>query len=374
MRIVVTGADGFIGLNLRIRLRELGHTDVTAVTRQTPESEVRASLEQADFVFHLAGVNRPSDVAEFAAVNAGFTGALCDMLAETGRHVPIVFASSTQATGDSPYGRSKRDGEAAIGRYGAATGSPAYILRLPNVFGKWSRPNYNSAVATFCHNIAGGLPVTVNDPATELTLLYVDDAVAAMVALLDPGTAPAGMVEAGPTYRATLGEIVALLTEFTAARETLVIPPVGTGFARALYATYLSFLPPSDFAFGLQAHRDARGSFVEMLRTRDSGQFSYFTAAPGVTRGEHYHHTKNEKFLVVQGRARFAFRHMVTGESHEIIVEGRTPQVVETVPGWGHNITNIGDTEVIVLLWANEVFDPARPDTHRLDGNGLTTR
>jgi UDP-2-acetamido-2,6-beta-L-arabino-hexul-4-ose reductase len=362
MHIVVTGGDGFMGRNLRVRLSELGHRQVTSINRATPTGERDAALGSADFVFHLAGVNRPANVSEFDEVNARFTDSVCAALAEAGRKATIVFTSSIQAALENPYGSSKRAGEAAVERYGSTTGAKAYILRLTNVFGKWARPNYNSAVATFCHNLARGLPIQVNDSATPLTLLYIDDAVRSMTDLL-PATPASGVIEAGPVHRATLGEIVSILEAFTKNRSTLVIPPVGAGLARALYATYLSYLRPTEFAYDLRKHSDPRGAFVEVLKTKDSGQFSFFTAFPGITRGEHYHHTKNEKFLVVTGKARFEFRQIVTGEAHTIEVDGDTPQVVETVPGWAHNITNVGDTEMIVMLWANEIFDPAQPDT-----------
>jgi UDP-2-acetamido-2,6-beta-L-arabino-hexul-4-ose reductase len=230
------------------------------------------------------------------------------------------------------------------------------------VFGKWARPNYNSAVATFCHNIARGLPIVVHDEAVPLRLVHVDDAVETMLALLPPSDA-SGLVEVTPVHETTVGEVAAMLRGFAESRTTLTITRVGTGFTRALYSTYVSYLPPDAFAYPLVRHEDPRGAFSEILRTTDSGQVSYFTAHPGVTRGEHYHHTKTEKFLVVQGRARFGFRHVVTGETCSIDIEGTVPRVVETAPGWVHNITNIGEEEVVVLLWANEVFDPRRPDT-----------
>lgn len=363
MRIVVTGGDGFIGRNLRIRLRELGHADVVSVTRPTSPDELHAALRDADFVFHLAGANRPTDVAEFRQVNAGFTETVCSALAESGRSTPLAFVSSTQAAMDNPYGDSKRAAEQIVARYGAATGAPVFVLRFPNVFGKWSRPHYNSAVATFCYNLARGLPITVSDPATPLSLLYIDDAVAVLVGLLDANRLGAGSVAIGPIHATTIGEVVALLRSFEESRRTLTVPHVGTGLPRALYATYLSYLPAEDFAYDLKRHSDSRGAFVEMLKTSDCGQFSYFTAPPGVTRGEHYHHTKSEKFLVVRGVARFAFRHLVTDETHEVIVDEGHARVVETVPGWAHSITNVGASEMIVMLWANEVFDPRHPDT-----------
>jgi UDP-2-acetamido-2,6-beta-L-arabino-hexul-4-ose reductase len=362
MHIVVTGGDGFMGRNLRVRLAELGHAQVSSIGRGTPSAERDTALRSADFVFHLAGVNRPANVTEFDDVNARFTESVCATLTAAGRRAPIVFASSTQAALENPYGVSKRAGEAAVERYGSSTGARAYVLRLTNVFGKWARPNYNSAVATFCHNLAQGLPIQVNDPATPMALLYIDDAVKAMIDLLGGGTA-SGTVEVGPVHRTTLGEVVSTLGTFTANRSTLIIPSVGTGLTRALYATYLSYLRPADFAYELRRHSDPRGTFVEILKTTDSGQFSFFTAFPGITRGEHYHHTKNEKFLVVKGSARFEFRQIVTGELHAIDVNGDDPRIVETVPGWAHNITNVGDSEMIVMVWANEIFDPALPDT-----------
>jgi len=363
MRIVVTGGDGFIGRNLRVRLREVGYTDVTSITRATSVASVRTALAEADFVFHLAGVNRPKEVSEFGQGNAGVTETLCAALAAGGRRTPVVYASSIQAALDNPYGRSKRSGEQALEGYGQATGAPVFVLRLPNVFGKWCRPNYNSVVATFCHNIARGLPITIHDPDAELRLVYVDDVVAGMIHLLDPAEARSGFVDVGPTYATTVGEVSAILQVFPESRRTLVMPPVGMGLHRALYATYLSYLSPADFAYDLKRHTDPRGVFVEMLKTPESGQVSYFTAPPGVTRGEHYHHTKAEKFLVVMGTARFGFRHIMTDERHELIIDSDAARVVETVPGWAHNITNIGSDEMVVMLWASECFDPQQPDT-----------
>lgn len=363
MRIVVTGGDGFIGRNLRVRLRELGHADVVSVTRGMAGDALYAALKDAEFVLHLAAANRPADPSEFTEVNARFTATVCEALEATGRRVPIVYTSSTHATRDTPYGRSKRAGEIEVERYGASTGSRAVVLRLTNVFGKWCRPNYNSVVATFCYNIARGLPITVHDPAAPLQLLYIDDLVDAMIQVLDPADVRTGLVEVGPVYSTSLGEVAAMLEAFAESRRTLVIPPVGTGLLRALHATYLSYLPPDAFAYVLRRNADPRGVFVEMLKTSACGQVSYFTAPPGVTRGEHYHHTKTEKFLVVKGTARFGFRHILTNETHELVVDGDAARIVETVPGWTHNITNIGPDEMVVMLWANEVFDPQRPDT-----------
>ena len=248
-------------------------------------------------------------------------------------------------------------------RFGELTGSPVFVLRLTNVFGKWCRPHYNSVVATFCHCIASGLPFTINDPAAPLDLVYIDDTVDVMLRLLPPTSVEPGLVDCGPVYRTTVGEVASLLTSFAMSRRDLTIPRVGTGLTRALYSTYVSYLAPAEFAYPLRRHEDPRGVFVEMLRTTDSGQVSYFSAPPGATRGGHYHHSKTEKFLVINGTARFDFRHILTGQRFEVLVDGEVPRVVDTVPGWAHSVTNVGTDVMVVLLWANEVFDPARPDT-----------
>jgi UDP-2-acetamido-2,6-beta-L-arabino-hexul-4-ose reductase len=363
MRIAVTGAEGFIGLNLRVRLRELGHADVVCITRATPPAELHEMVAGVDFVYHLAGVNRPKDPGEFAIGNAGFTEQLCAALGAAGRPPPVVFASSTQVDLENAYGRSKRAAEEALVRYGREWGVPIHLFRLTNVFGKWCRPNYNSAVATFCHNTARGLAITVNNPAAPLRLLHVDDVVAAFTDLLSRSKGAGGFVEVGPVYETTVGEVAALLREFAESRTSLISPRVGIGLVRALYSTYMSYLPMDSFAYEVERHADARGVFVEMLKTPDCGQFSCFTAHPGVTRGGHYHHSKTEKFLVIKGTARFGFRHIVTGEAHELLTRGGEGRIVESIPGWTHDITNVGDGELIVMLWANEIFDRSRPDT-----------
>lgn len=363
MRIVITGADGFIGRNLSVRLGELRYTDVLGITLDSSRDDLLAALTGAGFVFHLAGVNRPKDVGEFATGNAGFTEELCAALAETGCRAPVLLTSSTQAALDNPYGESKRAAEDALLQHGARCGSAVYLFRLTNVFGKWARPNYNSAVATFCHNIARGLDITVNDPAAALRLVYVDDVIEAFVGLLNAPGRASGFVAAGPEYETTVGELEQTLRGFAASRATMLTPRVGCGLLRALYATYLSYLPPEAFDYTVPLHGDPRGVFVEMLKTPDCGQFSYFTAHPGITRGEHYHHSKTEKFLVIKGTARFAFRHIISGERCELVTKGGEARIVETVPGWTHNITNIGDDEMIVMLWANEIFDQQKPDT-----------
>jgi UDP-2-acetamido-2,6-beta-L-arabino-hexul-4-ose reductase len=360
--IAVTGAHGFIGSNLVVQLGERGFATIL-VPHEADEAALAATLGPAEAVVHLAGVNRPPEEAGFETGNRGFTARLVAALQRLGRPLPVLYASSTQATLDNPYGRSKRAAEAALEAYRATTGAPIALFRLPNVFGKWCRPNYNSVVATFAHNIAQGLPITISDPARALSLVYVDDVVARFIEVLADPAAAGAFPTVHPVYEITLGALAQALQSFRDSRQTLMTGAVGGGLGRALHATYLSYLEPSQFVYDLTKHTDRRGSFVEMLRTPDAGQFSYFTAHPGITRGGHYHHSKTEKFLVLHGKARFGFRHILTGETHELVTTGEQARVVETIPGWAHDITNIGDDTMVVMLWANEVFDRDRPDT-----------
>ncbi len=362
MRVLVTGANGFIGKNLLVHLREIG-VETIPFTHEMTLQDLTASLNDVDFVFHLAGVNRPEEVAEFTAGNVGLTRQLCDLIRASGRHIPVLYTSSIQAEADNPYGVSKLSAENALMALEKDTGSPVYLYRLPNVFGKWSRPNYNSAVATFCHNVVYDLPIKINDPASIIRLVYIDDVVKDFLRMLEELPRGVERPTVSPEYTMTVGELANQVQLFKTSRESLTTEPVGAGLIRALYATYLSFLRPEQFSYTLSVHADPRGRFVEVLKTKDSGQFSFLTAHPGVTRGGHYHHSKSEKFLVMQGSARFCFRHIVTGETYELLTEGEKPQVVETVPGWTHDITNVGDNEMIVMLWANEVLDRQQPDT-----------
>jgi len=275
----------------------------------------------------------------------------------------VVYTSSIQVERDNDYGTSKRAAEDALLDLNQSTGCPVYIYRLPNVFGKWARPNYNSAVASFCHNIARNLPVQINNPSAVIQLVHIDDVVASFISLLDGAAQATPFVDVEPVYQITVGELSEQLQRFKATRDNLITEPVGTGLTRALYSTYVSYLPPENFTYTVPQHGDERGVFVEMLKTPDAGQFSFFTAHPGVTRGGHYHHSKTEKFLVIKGEACFRFRHMLTGEFYELRTVGDKPEIVETVPGWTHDITNEGDSELVCLLWANEIFDRERPDT-----------
>jgi UDP-2-acetamido-2,6-beta-L-arabino-hexul-4-ose reductase len=366
-RVLVTGANGFIGKNLLVRLSEQPAITVSTFVRGDDVKQLPTSVANADAVLHLAGENRPADETAFARVNTGLTVALCNAIehefASTGRHVPLVLASSTQAECDNAYGRSKLAAEQAVQALANTTGNPCVVFRLPGVFGKWCKPNYNSVVATFCHNLARGLRIKVNDPAASLRLVYVDDVVSAFLAALQAPAYGCAQATVAPEYSITLGELATQIDAFADCRTSLMSERVGTGLARGLYATYVSYFPNERFAYEVPQHTDARGVFVEMLKTPDSGQFSYFTAHPGITRGGHYHHTKTEKFLVVKGRALFRFRHLLTDERYELRTSGETPVVVDTIPGWTHDITNVGTEEMVVILWASENFDRQKPDT-----------
>jgi UDP-2-acetamido-2,6-beta-L-arabino-hexul-4-ose reductase len=366
-RILVTGANGFIGKNFIVRLKELANITVTTFVRGDDVALLPQLVSSVNAVVHLAGENRPADEASFAQVNAGLTSALCEAIRQkfqsTGRHIPLVLASSSQAGRDNPYGRSKLAAEAAVEALAKATGNPCVIFRLPGVFGKWCKPNYNSVVATFCHNIARDLPIQINDPAANLRLVYVDDVVTAMLTALEAPASGSVQAHVEPEYTTTLGELANQIRAFGDCRSTLMTERVGAGLVRALYATYISYLPNDKFSYQLTQHADPRGVFVEMLKTTDSGQFSYFTAYPAITRGGHYHHTKTEKFLVIKGEALFRFRHLLTNELVELRISAGNPQVVDTIPGWTHDITNVGNDEMVVMLWANENFDREKPDT-----------
>ncbi|NWB25367.1 UDP-2-acetamido-2,6-beta-L-arabino-hexul-4-ose reductase [Pseudomonas gingeri] len=366
MKVLITGANGFVGQNLIAHLNERADIEVLRFTRDDSRDGLPDLIRQVSCVFHLAGVNRPQDPQEFHIGNTDLTKALCEAVKASGRRIPVLYASSSQAELDNPYGNSKRAAEQLLLAL-AEDRVPVHIFRLPNVFGKWARPNYNSAVATFCHNIARDLPIQINDPNARINLVYIDDVIRSFVALMDGEPCDTSFVSVEPQYTIKVGELAEQLNAFRSSRQTLITEPVGVGLVRALYSTYLSYLPPERFAYNVPKYGDPRGVFVEMLKTRDSGQFSFFTAHPGITRGGHYHHSKTEKFLVIRGRACFRFRNIVSEEFYELFTTGEQPQIVETVPGWSHDITNVGEDEMIVMLWANEIFDREHPDTYTRD-------
>ena len=367
MRVLVTGSEGFIGKNLRERLSRLEGIQIDTFSRKDTQTDLRSRVLEADFIFHLAGINRPQDPQEFYRGNRDLTQRIVDILVDAQKRTPILLSSSIQAERDNDYGKSKREAEECLAVYARQSGAVVYIYRLPNVFGKWSKPNYNTVIATWCYNITRDLPIQVNDKSTLLKLVYIDDVVERFVSHLEEN-GQEGIVfgSVSPVYQKTLGEIKALLEMFKESRKTLVVPRVGQGFERALYATYLSFMPTDKFSYGLQGFSDERGTFYEFVKTLDSGQFSLSTTAPGITRGNHYHNTKNEKFLVVKGEALIQHRHIFDDSIIEYKVSSEKMEVVEMIPGYTHNITNIGQSELILLIWANEQFDRNNPDTYFL--------
>ena len=366
LKILVTGANGFIGRNLCVRLNELG-TKVNTFVREDSIAELPNLVSQSDAIVHLAGENRPTNEAAFNDVNVGLTSSICEAINHEwltkGRHIPLIFTSSSQASLENPYGKSKYKAEKILSTLSEKTDNPCTVFRLPGVFGKWCRPNYNSVVSTFCHNLAREVPITINNPEAKLRLVYVDDVVKALISAVEKTTRGYCKASVTPEYDITVGQLAEQIRCFAHGRANLRSERVGTGLIRALYATYMSYLPKEKFSYSVTKHTDNRGVFVEMLKTLDSGQISFFTAYPGVTRGGHYHHTKSEKFLVIKGEALFRFRHLLTNEYVEIHSSGDNPIVVDSIPGWSHDITNTGKDEMIVMLWANENFDHKKPDT-----------
>lgn len=369
MNILITGARGFMGKNLRsaltgrygdahrLMLLDMPHT----------EEELLAAAAEADFVFHLAGVNRPTDPVDFQKGNADFTRQLLTLLKERGKRPPVLLSSSIQAALENPYGQSKLSAEQAVADYGRETGSAVYLYRLPNVFGKWSRPNYNSAVATFCHNVARGLPITVNDPSVTLRLVYIDDVVEEFLRAMEGQPHREGeWCTVQPVHEVNLGHMAELIQSFPALRDSLTAPDQSDPLVKKLYATYLSFLPPEDFSRPTVTHADQRGSFTELLHMGSRGQVSLNVSKPHITKGDHWHQTKHEKFIVLQGEGVIRFRKV--GDSTVIAykVSGENLTVVDIPTGYTHSIENTGDTDMLTLMWANEVFDPAHPDTLRL--------
>ncbi len=366
MNLLITGAEGFIGRNLAAWLCRMPEHTVVGVDRNHPWEEIDGALQTADFVFHLAGINRPQSDDEFRTGNVDFTAQICNALRRHGRVVPILLSSSIQAELDNPYGVSKRQAEDVLTAYADATGAPVLLYRLKNVFGKWSRPNYNSVVATFCHNIARDLPISISDPGRTLELVYIDDVVAHFGADLD--AVPAGVTyrSVTPSYATTLGELADLLRTFRAIRQSLRTPDLSNPFVHKLYASYLAYLPADDFAYSLDKKCDPRGCLAEFIKSPWFGQIFVSRTLPGITRGNHYHHTKTEKFLVLEGEAIVRFRPLDGDTVIEYPVRGDEFRVVDIPPGYTHSIENVGSNELITLFWADEIFAPERPDTYAL--------
>lgn len=377
--VLVTGANGFVGRNLCATLAMCQDLSLSRYDVDSATGELDETLASADIVFHLAGVNRPQSVTEFQAGNADFTAVICRKLAALGRSPKIVLSSSIQAEYDNPYGVSKRAAEEVLRTYCAETGADGVVYRLKNLFGKWCRPNYNSVVATFCHNIANDLPIQISNPANVVDLTHIDAVVAALVGELESLGGGQGFRMAAPlvSQQITLGELAALIRSFREQRTTLQLPDCGNPFVRALYSTYLSYLPPEQFNYPLKMNVDTRGSFTEFLRTPERGQVSVNISKPGIVKGNHWHHTKNEKFLVVSGRGVIRFRKMGDrgqgagdrgpGAGDRVVeyhVSGEKLEVVDIPPGYTHNIENLGDTDMVTIMWVSEPFDPTKPDTY----------
>ena len=376
MNILITGAKGFIGKNLIAELNNIkegkakgynltSDLNLFAYDMDTDPALLNDYCKEADFVFHLAGVNRPKDQSEFMEGNFGFTSVLLDTLKKEGNNCPVMLSSSIQAELDNPYGASKKAGEDLLFDYGRETGAEVLIYRFPNVFGKWCRPNYNSAVATFCHNIAHDLPIQVNDRNVQMTLVYIDDVVKELISALESHPNKADDFCKVPVeYRITLGEIVDLIYSFKESRKNLQVPDLSDAFTKKLYSTYLSYLPEDQFSYPLKMNMDERGSFTEFLKSPDRGQVSINISKPGITKGQHWHHTKNEKFLVVSGKGVIRFRKIDEEKVYEYFVSGEKLEVVDIPVGYTHHIENLGETDMVTVMWVNEIFNPERPDTY----------
>ncbi|CRZ34490.1 UDP-2-acetamido-2,6-beta-L-arabino-hexul-4-ose reductase [Herbinix hemicellulosilytica] len=368
MKILVTGAKGFIGKNLVAELKNRKYTDIYEYDIDSDIYELEEYCREADFIFHLAGINRPKDQDDYMKGNAGFISTLLDILKNHKNNCPIMISSSIQAELDNLYGKSKKAGEDILINYSKETGAKILIYRFPNVFGKWCRPNYNSAIATFCYNIARDLPITVNDPNVVLSLVYIDDVVNELINALEGKENRKGyFCEVPIVYRVSLGEIVRLLYSFKKSREELSIPDMSDDFTKKLYSTYLSYLPEDKFGYELKMNIDNRGSFTEFIRTPDRGQVSVNISKPGITKGNHWHHTKIEKFLVVSGKGVIRFRKIDSDEVIEYYVSGDKLQIIDIPTGYTHNIENLGDTDMVTIMWANEPFDPEKPDTYYME-------
>lgn len=365
MNILVTGAGGFIGKNLVAELRNRGVQNIFEFTRKSDLSLLETYTKKCDFVFHLAGVNRPIDDNEFMEGNFSFTSQLLEMLKKQGNKAPVLITSSIQVERDNPYSRSKRAAEELLFEYHNETNAKVYIYRLPNVFGKWSKPNYNSVVATFCHNIARDLDIQINDPNIELTLCYIDDVIEEFMRALEGKPTMQDEFCAIPiTHIIKLGGLADLIKSFKESRTNLHIPNMKDELTRKLYSTYLSFLEEDQFSYNLKMNCDHRGSFTEFIRTPDRGQVSVNVSKPGITKGNHWHHTKNEKFLVVSGEGLIRFRRIDSDEIIEYRVSGEKLQVIDIPVGYTHSIVNVGEKDLVTVMWVNECFDSENPDTY----------
>lgn len=368
MKILVTGANGFVGKNLIAELNNNGYNDILEFTRESDPELLEKYTKECDFVYHLAGVNRPQNEKEYMEGNFGLTNQLLEQLKNHNNTASVLLSSSIQANQDNPYGESKKAGEDLLFNYSRETGVNVYVYRLPNLFGKWSRPNYNSVVATFCHNIARDLDIQINNPNIELDLCYIDDVLTEFLRALEGNpTRQDGYCVVPTTHKIKLGELAGLIKSFKHSRSDLSIPNMDDSLTKKLYSTYLSFLPENDFSYDLKMNCDDRGSFTEFIRTPERGQVSVNVSKPGITKGNHWHHTKNEKFLVVSGEGLIRFRKINSEEIIEYRVSGNKLEVVDIPTGYTHSIVNVGESDLVTVMWANECFDAKNPDTYFLE-------
>lgn len=368
MKILITGAKGFIGKNLIAELKNRNYNDILIFDKETDKVLLDEYCKVADFVFHLAGVNRSDVTSEYMEGNLGFTFELLEALKRSNNICPVMISSSIHAEKNSPYGQSKKASEEILTEYCKISGATGYIYRFPNVFGKWCKPNYNSAVATFCHNIARDLPIYVSDPNVLMSLVYIDDVINELINVLEEKKSKVGdFCEIPIIYSVTLKEIVELLYSFKKNREDRSIANMSDAFSKKLYSTYLSYLPEDRFSYDLKMNVDQRGSFTEFIKTPDRGQVSVNVSKPGITKGNHWHHTKNEKFLVVSGKGVIRLRRIDSERIIEYFVNSKKLEVVDIPVGYTHNIENLGDTDMVTIMWANETFDSEKPDTYFLD-------
>lgn len=367
MKILITGAKGFIGKNLTAELRNRGYNELYEYDAETGLSQLNDFTRDCGLVYHLAGVNRPKNPDEFMRGNYGFTRELLESLKKNGNTCPVVLSSSVQAALKNPYGESKRAAEELFFDYGRETGARILVYRFPNVFGKWCRPNYNSAVATFCYNIARGMQIDIHDRGAMMTLAYIDDVADELIRIINGQEySTGGFCAVSAVYEVSLGEIVDLLYRFKTLRPGCGVPDTADGFEKKLYSTYLSYLPANVLSSPLPMHTEERGSFSEIIRTDNRGQFSVSVTKPGETRGNHWHQSKSERFLVAAGRALIRLRNLDSGEIAEYKVSGENMEAVDIPPGYTHSICNTGDTDLILFIWASEAFDPEKPDTYYL--------
>jgi len=365
-RILITGANGFIGKNLLTHLSRINLFEVFLYSRESSESDLKDCIQRSDLIVHLAGENRPFDIASFEISNVQLTKKICDYASQSPNKIPIIFSSSVQVKNNNPYGASKLAAEALLKKYSEKNKVPVISFRFPGIFGKWAKPNYNSVVATFCFNIANGLPIALSDKEKKLNLCYIDDIIELIIESVHgiDNYVEFNEINVSGKYLVTLSQLSEKIYSFRDSQKTLQLSHVGSGFDRALYATYVSYLPKNKFFYDLKTKTDERGSFTEVLKTIDSGQISFLRINPGHSRGKHFHHTKLEKFIVVSGVSKFRFRNILTDEACEIEIDGsNTVKVVETIPGWAHEIINVSAQDLVVLVWSNEIFDPNKPDT-----------